>query len=107
MTTELGRKLDPRRFPGMSPKMAAIVACVLGDEATFHTEPAIRGFHVTGGLVLAEHADDVGANEVIGFIGDFKDNWARLIEAAELDPGEEWHLQQLISAHIKDWSTIS
>lgn len=99
----LGEKLDPRRFTAMSPKMAAIVACILGDEATFTTEPSIRHMVVTSdGGVLA--VDDFGlANEFIGSAADLERNLAELQLAAELTPDESDRFDAMARKHITDW----
>jgi len=57
-------KLHPKRFDGMSGKMAAIVGYIL-DEAL--TNPAINELVVTSdGFVLAQHDGDVGDNDFMG-----------------------------------------
>jgi hypothetical protein len=78
---DLVAKLHPRRFPGMSPKMAALVGYLLGEP---FTEPAVSGLHVTSDrMVLAEHKGEVGANDFIGAFSDLQANWNRLLAAAD------------------------
>ena len=71
--------LHPRRFPGMSGKMAAIVAYILNREAM--TKPAIADIVVTSdGFVMAQHEGDVGHNDFIGAESDFVRNWKRMLD---------------------------
>jgi hypothetical protein len=81
----LADKLHPGRFTAMSPKMAAILAYLLGSDATWETDPAIVGLVVTSdGFVLAELEGDVGANDWIGALSDLEGNLRRLVDVAEL-----------------------
>lgn len=101
----IGDKLDPRRFTGMSPKMAALVAYVLGDEAVFHTEPEIvEIIRLSDGALLARHDGEVGTSTVIGHIHDFDRNWGALIAAAELTPEEIGHIHRLLDSRVKGFS---
>ena len=90
-------KLHPRRFPNMSGKMAAIVGHILDIEVT---DPVIDGLFVTSdGFVLAQHADDSGANEFIGSYTDLRSNWVRLLNATyDLTPSER-HQAEIIFAN--------
>jgi hypothetical protein len=82
----LKRKLHPSRYTGMSGKMAAIVAYIVGD---VWTDPYIVGIIVTSdGGVLARQADDIGYNNWIGSEEDLTRNWLRLLEAAGLTQEE-------------------
>ena len=81
------QKLFPDRFTGMSGKMAAIVACVLGERDW--TQPILDELFITkDGVVLGRHLGDVGFNSFIGAAADFWDNWRRLLVAAELEEDE-------------------
>lgn len=79
-------KLHPTRFPNMSGKMAAIVACVLGER---WTSPAITELVITSdGHLLAAHEGDYGCNDYLGWASELENNWQRLLEAAGLTPAE-------------------
>jgi len=81
-------KLDPRRFPFMSPKMGAIVAYVIGKKG--FTNPEIEDMVTTSdGAVLARNEGDIGHNVFIGSWDDLFQNWTRLLEAAGVED-EEW-----------------
>ena len=70
-------KLNPRRFPNMSGKMAAIVGYLLDDA---YTNPAIVEMCVTSDqMVLARLDGDVGCNQFIGSYADLFRNWRTLI----------------------------
>ena len=90
------QKLNPRRFPNMSPKMAAIVGHILDIEVT---DPVIDALFVTSdGFVLAQHSGDCGANDFIGSYSDLRSNWVRLLNATyDLTPGER-HQAEIIFA---------
>lgn len=71
------RKLDPRRFPGMSGKMAAIVGYILEER---FSDPAIAEITVTSdGFVLAAREGDTGANELLGSRRDLDRNLVALL----------------------------
>lgn len=92
------KKLHPNRFTAMSPKMAAIVAYVLGVK---WTSPAIGELVVTSdGHVLARREGDIGANDFIGSYADLSGNWSRLMTAAELTPPERLQASRLFKARI-------
>jgi hypothetical protein len=99
--TSLRRKLNPKRFPGMSGKMAAIVDFVLGNSGDKrHTIDEIVEITVTStGQILArvEHYEpdgvtfryaDIGFDEFIGDQHDFLRNWRNLLDVADLLPEE-------------------
>jgi len=97
----LANKLHPKRFPGMSPKMAAIVAHILGED---WTEPGIAELVITSdGLVLARDDGDVGCNTVIGSAGDLDSNVRLLIDIAGLTPEERAAWDILYQASVCDW----
>ena len=86
MNDTLAQKLHPGRFPGMSPKMAAIVGCILGRP---FTQPSISELVITSdGCVLARHKGDIGYNDFIGARSDLERNWNRLLDVAGLTNGE-------------------
>jgi hypothetical protein len=119
----LGRKLDPRGFTAMSDKMAALVRCVLGDAATFTTDPAILHLHIdSSGAVIGTLSKPVGAlrpgsimklgeysgfSQWIGSVDDFTRNWQNLIVAAELTREETIELQLRYDQHVTDHRVAS
>jgi hypothetical protein len=82
----LAQKLHPRRFPGMSSKMAAIVGCILDRQ---FTQPGFAELVITSdGCVLARHDGDIGYNDFIGSRSDLERNWNRLLAVAILTADE-------------------
>lgn len=87
MIKTLARKLHPRNFSAMSPKMTAIVACILRQK---WTEPRLTALMVTSdGFLLGQHEGDCGFNEFIGGVDDLRRNWDALLVAAQLRPAEK------------------
>jgi len=82
----LKAKLNPRRFPGMSPFMAAVVGYVLGES---YTDPEIAEIAVSEseGLVYIRQAGAVGFDGMQS-LDDLRENWNRLLDAAGLAPDE-------------------
>ena len=78
----LKTKLNPSRFPGMSPFMEAIVGYVLGES---FTTPEIAEIMVSEaeGLVYIRQAGSVGF-EGLQILEDLRDNWNRLMDLAGL-----------------------
>lgn len=100
----LAHKLDPRRFSEMSPKMAAILAFILGDEADWETDPAIVELTVTSdGILFAGDTSDPLANAILGRADELAANLSRLADAAELTEAERGRLGALTAAAITDW----
>ncbi|MEE9199155.1 MAG: hypothetical protein V3U26_05100 [Dehalococcoidia bacterium] len=98
---ELATKLHPKGFTGMSGKMAAIVAYVLGEH---WTEPELAELHVTSdGFVLARKAGDVGCNDWIGSAQDLERNVSNLLYAADVTPEERQKWEELYRLRITDW----
>lgn len=98
MSPMLVSKLNPARFPGMSPLMAAIVGYVL-DES--FTEPTIAE------LAVSEQENIVYLRQegAVGFEGtqsleDLRNNWNRLLDAAELNPDERTEAVRLFNAKV-------
>jgi hypothetical protein len=90
--TSLHRKLNPNRYPNMTPTMGAIMGFLLERE---YTTPALADLAVTAdGSVIgwpADAAGGLGHSLHIGHIGhiaDFRANLRRLGMAADLDGGE-------------------
>jgi hypothetical protein len=91
----LTESLHPRRFPGMSGKMAAIVGYILGE---VWSKPNIAEMVVTSdGFVLARNTGHVGCNTIIGAAVDLERNWNNLLRAAGLTSEE----QRLANKHYR------
>jgi hypothetical protein len=92
----LKRKLNPSRFPGMSPFMAAIVGFVLGES---YTDPAIAEIAVSEAenLVYIRKVGGVGF-EGIQSLEDLRGNWNRLMDVAGLTPEERAKAVKLSNA---------
>ena len=98
------QKLNPRRFPGMSPKMAAIVGFVVGKK---YTKQAIGSMYVTSdGFVIARPSVEggIGHEIFIGTLSDLEDNWERLLDAADLSIQERAIAERLF-VRIQDFRT--
>lgn len=82
----LKKKLNPSRFPGMSPLMAAIVGFVLGES---FTNPEIAEIAVSEAENLV-YIRKVGGTGFDGLqsIEDLRNNWNRLMDVAGLTPEE-------------------
>lgn len=94
-------KLTPTRFPQMSPRMAAIVGCIVGE--TF-TTPSLAELAITSdGLVLGRASHDCGMNEWIGTAAALERNWNNLLTAAGLTPAEQIAAKQLYAEMVQDW----
>ena len=97
----LAQKLHPRRFPGMSGEMAAIVAYVLGED---WTEPEIAELAVTSdGAVLARTDGDVGMSAFIGSAQDLDMNVSNLLAVVGLTEQERAAWGALYSARVDDY----
>ena len=95
----LALKLHPARFSAMSPKMASIVAFIIGQE---WVTPQVTGLFITSdGFVLASTKGDIGANQFIGTKADLRVNWGNLLCAAtdlatdELQLAEKLYAQKV------------
>lgn len=85
------KKLNPARFDGISPKMSAIVGCIVGKA---FTTPVIAEFHISSdGFMLARHDNDIGFNDFIGSAEDFESNWTRLLDVAGLNKAERTEVE--------------
>jgi hypothetical protein len=95
---ELVKKLHPSRFTGMSGKMAAIVAYIIGER---WTSPVIVELVATSdGHLLACHEGDCGCNHYLGTVDNLKSNWARLLEVADLTPEERQEADRLFQGVV-------
>lgn len=101
----LSKKLHPSRFTEMSPKMAAIVGCIIGEK---FTNPSLVELSVTSdGYVLGRQERDCGLNEWIGSVRDLERNLSHLVVCADLTPEESEELWQRYEAIVKDWRKVS
>ena len=93
------QSLNPRRFPGMSPFMAAVVGFVLGDS---FTEPEIEQITVSEveNLVYIRRAGAVGFDGIES-LKDMRDNWNRLLDAAGLTPEEQQHAVRQFNSRLR------
>jgi hypothetical protein len=92
------QKLDPARFPGMSPFMAAIVGYVVGQ---LYAEPEIAEIAVSEkeSIVYVRRRGDVGFNGIQS-MDDLRSNWNRLLDAAGLTPDERREAVRLFHAKV-------
>ena len=96
---ELKKKLNPARFPGMSPFMAAVVGFVLGES---FTDPEIAELMVSENenIVYIRKAGGVGF-EGIQSLEDLRNNWNRLLDVAGLTPKERREAVTLFNSKIE------
>jgi hypothetical protein len=96
--TSLTSKLNPLRFPRITPLMAAIVGHLLD---IFVVNPPIAEIVVTSdGFVLARAYGETGANHFIGNYDDLIRNWYGLLDAAGLTMFERGEADLLFAAKI-------
>ena len=95
----LKQKLNPTRFPGMSPFMAAIVGYVL--EEPF-TDPEIAEIKVseTENLVYVRQVGSVRFEGLQSLV-DLRNNWNRLIDVAGLTAEERKEAVRLFQARVE------
>jgi hypothetical protein len=98
-TDSLKKKLNPSRFPGMSPFMAAIVGFVLGES---FTDPEIVEINVSEAenLVYIRKAGGVGFDGLESLV-DLRNNWNRPMDVAGLTPVERAEAVRLFSEKIE------
>ena len=77
---ELIRVCHPRRFPGMSGKMAGLLALLLNTDEWSVDPPMTYAVITSDGFLLV---GDGLANEMIGGYSDFVDNIRRLYEVTQ------------------------
>ncbi|MGO9622153.1 MAG: hypothetical protein ACLPT6_12200 [Desulfobaccales bacterium] len=100
LVISLQAKLDPRHFPNMSPKFAAIVGCLLHIRVT---EPQIVELAVTSdGWLLGRHEGDIGFNETLGTMAWLTENWEKLISLSEVElTSDEYRVARELIAHLE------
>ena len=99
MNESLVRKLNPARFPGMSPFMAAVVGYVLGKS---FTDPEIAEMAVSEreNLLYVRQVGGVGFDGVQS-LEDMRNNWNRLLDVAGLTPEERAEAVRLFGAKVE------
>jgi hypothetical protein len=95
----LKQKLDPRRFPGMSPMMAAVVGFILGEH---FTTPEIAEINVSEseGIVYIRKAGAAGFDGLQS-LEDLRNNWNRLIDVAGLTAEERKEAVELFVSKVE------
>lgn len=94
------KKLHPGRFSACSPRMAAIIGCIVGEK---YTDPQMQSLCVTSDkFVLAMHVGDCGYNDFIGPLSEFRRNWDNLLKAADdLTKEERLEAQRLYREAVR------
>lgn len=104
---DIKRKLNPKRFPRMSPMMTAIVCYLLDLEP--QATPAIVDLCCTSdGFVLAQQIGDCGHNAFIGTYPDLRRNWNDLISVpgVGLAPEEAEFCRELLKKKVTMFETM-
>jgi hypothetical protein len=96
---DLKKKLNPARFPGMSPFMAAVVGFVLGES---FTDPEIAEITVSEveNLVYVRKVGSVGFDGLQS-MEDLRNNWNRLLDVAGLTPEERKAAVRLFNVKVE------
>lgn len=97
------RALHPSRFPGMSTKMMAVVGFMIEEK---FTTPSIEQMIVTSdGILMARVTGDIGYNDILGSVNDFKQNWDKLIHLQNLGLAydEVKYLEELPYVSIRNY----
>jgi hypothetical protein len=95
----LNKKLNPARFPGMSPLMAAVVGHVLGESFT-DSQIAEINVSETEGIVYFRKSGAVGFDGLQS-LEDLRNNWNRLLDVAGLTPEERHEAVQLFVTKVE------
>jgi hypothetical protein len=96
---ELTHKLNPKRFPGMSPMMAAVVGYVVGEA---FTNPEIAEITVSEseGIAYIRKAGAVGFDGLQS-LEDLRNNWNRLLDVAGLTPEERKEAVRIFTEKVE------
>ena len=94
----LRHKLNPNRFPRMTPVMAAIVGHLL--DLRLGTLPILEMVVTSDGFVLARAEGEVGANHFLCDYGDLMRNWFGLLNAAGLTTIERMEAEMLFAVKV-------
>jgi hypothetical protein len=99
VVAEIKTKLHPKRFPNMSPFMAAVVGYVLGES---FTNPEIAEITVSEqeNLVYIRKAGAVGFDGLQS-LEDLRSNWNSLMDAAGLTADERKEAVHLFRARVE------
>jgi hypothetical protein len=99
VTQELKAKLHPKRFPGMTPFMAALVGYVVGES---FTDPEIVEVTVSEAenLVYIRKAGAVGFDGIQS-LDDLRNNWNRLLDVAGLTESERGEAVALFRSRVE------
>jgi len=93
--------LHPRRFPGMSGRMAAVAGYILGRR---WTRPRIDELVVTSdGWLLARNSGNVGFNVIVGTLADLERNWNTLLRAAGLTGEQQREACERYKQAVRDY----
>lgn len=103
VSRNLAEKLHPRNFTGMSGKMAAIVAYLLGE---VWTEPHILEISITSDGIL-DAFTSCYEHDWLGSASDLEDNLLRLMDAAKLSAKERAEIVRLLCRRIRDFRPAS
>ena len=95
---DLVQKLNPGRFPGIPPSLAALTGFVLG--AVFSTPHIVALVITDSGIVLARANVDAEAKRVLGSHADVLHNWIWLVSRAGLTPDELMAAQSLFAEKV-------
>lgn len=97
------RALHPKRFMSMSPKMGAIVGYII--EANYVTPKIVEMVVTSDGILMGRIEDDIGCNEILGYVDEFKRNWNTLIHVPGLglSSDEVKYLEVLPSVMIRNY----
>jgi hypothetical protein len=100
LLTSLQAKLDPRRYPHMSPKFAAVVGCLLKIQVT---EPRLVELVITSdGFLLGRHEGEPTCDQFLGTREWLTENWEKLISLPEVGlTGDEYHAARDLLAHME------
>ena len=99
--TALTAKLHPKRFPGMSGRMAAVVGYILGEH---WSKPRIVELVITSdGWVLARNRGHIGFDAIIGRVADLERNWNNLMHAAGLTNEERQEAGQRFRRAVRSY----
>ncbi len=99
----LAEKLDPRRFTAMSPKLAALLAYIIGTDR-WTTEPRIvEACYDSGGIIMVRHEGSVGMEWFGGSADELHSNLTRLFRVAELTRAERDLFHRLGKQRVEDW----
>ncbi len=98
LVQDLIGKLSPKRFPGMSPFMAAVVGYIFGQS---FTNPEIAEITVSEseGLVYIRQSGAVGFDGIQS-LDDLRGNWNRLLDVAQLSAEERAEAVRLFNSKV-------